>query len=565
MSAPAATPDAPTATPAPAGAIDRAQLRVLLRLFFKLNFRGHLARGMSRGGEAKTVNPIWIMCIYTFFGLVVGFPLSLACKDPLSYLSIIFTFTLMMGLMIAITESSQVLFNPQEEDVLGHRPIPARTLLLAKALNLLGITLMVTLALNVAPTFFTLRYAALAPWAPLVHILAVALLSAFAVACVVFLYGLLTRWVGPEKFQAVVTWTQIVMMVMATMGYQLISPLVGSMGQTDLTQYLPYVAPLPPVWFAAFEVTAGGTEWTPAVAALGLLGLGVTVALGWGALTRMATLQGGIAGAAAERAGVVRPPRPEKTESTRPVRLNPLLAVWLRDPVERAIFRLTATMLRRDRFIMQQVYPQLAFILVYPVIMVFSGGGGRHAGSPGGPPPGSFFIYFGVWMLSMLPTLSLEVLRMSENCDAAVIFAIAPLSGTAALFHGTRKAVLYYLVLPTAVLLAGVFAVISPDPLRDVLTALPMFVLLPTLALLPGLSGGYIPLSQPPKRGDKAGRFALMFGSMFMMAILGGISAILSHYRLTVYGLAVEIPIVWLINRAILRTIAARQPIRAED
>ncbi len=68
----------------------------------------------------------------------------------------------------------------------------------------------------------------------------------------------------------------------------------------------------------------------------------------------------------------------------------PGLGWWLRDPVERAAFLLTAAQLTRTRDVKLRVYPQIAQFTVYPLIFAVGGRGdvsgilsGFIAGFPG--------------------------------------------------------------------------------------------------------------------------------------------------------------------------------------
>src|SRR5262249_54454398 len=134
--------------------------------------------------------------------------------------------TMVMGGMTMVAESSQLLFSPDEHDILGHRPIGPRTLLLARSLSLLGLTLLMALSLNLLPMFFGLWIAGSPPWFPLAHLITIVMLSAFCAAAVVFVYVLLARLIGRERFDSFASWMQLAVSVTFILGYQIIPRLI---------------------------------------------------------------------------------------------------------------------------------------------------------------------------------------------------------------------------------------------------------------------------------------------------------------------------------------------------
>src|SRR5881394_966990 len=148
----------------PAGkisSIDRVQLRALLKCYWRLSTRGRVARAMGRGGKPRSL--IFVLVMY----LIVGFMTSMMAFSHID----LFTFTIIVHAMtffvvgMAVTsESGDILFNANESDVLVHRPIHPRTLLLAKTINLVAFTLILATALNFFPTFFALAISGTRPW-----------------------------------------------------------------------------------------------------------------------------------------------------------------------------------------------------------------------------------------------------------------------------------------------------------------------------------------------------------------------------------------------------------------
>ena len=154
--------------------VDRAQLGALLRTIFRVRTRGRrtFGRGRPRG-------LIFLVVIYAVMGALAG-AIAFLDVDVFTFATILGGMSLLIAGMSMVAESSQLLFSAQEHDIVGHRPINARTLLLARALSLLGLTLLLTLSLNLAPMFMGLAAHGAEPWLPLAHLVSITLLSVFA-------------------------------------------------------------------------------------------------------------------------------------------------------------------------------------------------------------------------------------------------------------------------------------------------------------------------------------------------------------------------------------------------
>jgi hypothetical protein len=117
----------------------------------------------------------------------------------------------------------------------------------------------------------------------------------------------------------------------------------------------------------------------------------------------------------------------------------------------------------------------------------------------------------------------LESLRISSEFAAADLFYVAPLKSAASLFHGVRKAAIYYLLIPAICVAWLLLWLLTPEARASFPLALAGLIAIPTLSLLPGLGGRYLPLSKPLVRGEQSSRnMGLMMVSMFgMLAVLG--------------------------------------------
>jgi hypothetical protein len=529
--------------------IDRVQLRALLKCYWRLSTRGRVARAMGRGGKPRGL--IFVLVMY----LIVGFMTSMIAFSPIdlfTYAIIVHSMTFFVVGMAVTSESGDILFNANESDVLVHRPIHPRTLLLAKTLNLIGFTLILATALNLFPTFFGLAVGGARPWFPAIHLFSMVVLCVFCAAAVICVYGLVIRFLDREKFDNFAAWSQVAMSILFIGGYQIVPRLLQRFEGLTLKPYARYLFPLPPAWFAGLDSAAAGD--LPFGALLGVIGLAVTAALAYVAIGKLSSSYSeGLAKIAETRSSEPARKRVRKSRAFR----NPLLRWWLRDPIELWTFRLAAAYMRRDRDTKLRLYPSLTIFLVFPVISLLDRNRGGFS---------SFAPLLTVWMLSMLPYQALQTLQMSQHYLAADIFAITPLATAASVFHGVRKATIVYLLLPALAVAGLLTGYLSPGGLQGLQLALPGLLLIPVLTLVPGLVEDYLPLSRPAARGDQTSRnLGLMFVSMIAMTIVLAATYIAWKLEVLWYMLAIEALVVILIYYLMNRIITNRVLVRHSD
>ena len=499
---------------------------------------------MGRGNKPRSL--IFVLVMYAFVGLMTG--LAASQLDVFTYTVLVHSMTFFVVGMAVTSESGDILFNANESDVLVHRPIHPRTLLLAKSINLIAFTLILAAALNLFPTFFGLSASGAPPWFPIVHLISMIFLCVFCASAVVCTYGLVIKFLNREKFDNFAAWSQVGMSILFIAGYQIVPRLLQRFKGLSFTPYARYLFPLPPAWFAGMDSWTVGDEQLSATLPLGIVGLLATTALAYLAIGRLAPSYGeGLTKLSETRS---RTPKATRVRSRATTIRNPILRWWLRDPIERQAFRLTAAYMRRDRDIKLRLYPSLTIFLIFPLMSLLD----RNRGSFS-----AFVPLITVWMLGMMPLQAMQTLQMSQHYLAADIFAIAPLPSTAPVFHGVRKATIYYLLGPAISIATILIVYLAPGGIQGLLLALPGVLAIPVVSLMPGLLEEYLPLSRPAARGEQSSRnMTLMFLTMFAMAGVLAIAYIAWTFDVIWYVLAVELVVSGLLYRILNRMIRNR-------
>jgi len=529
--------------------IDGQQLRALLRCYWRLSTRGKLAGAVRRRQSSKPRGLLFIAGMYMLVGLTTSLSVF-ANMNVFTYAMILHSMTFLVVGMAITSESGDILFSANESDVLLHRPIHSRTLLLAKGLNLVGLALFLAGSLNFFPTVFGLAAQGAQWWFPLTHIVSIALLSVFCCAAVVCTYGLIVRFFDRDKFDNFAAWTQVAMSFLFVGGYQLLPRLMQHFNGLNL-ETSPFLLPLPPAWFAAIDAIGSAQSAQHSVWWLVVIGFVATGGLAYSAVGKLAPSYGEALarlGETRQRAAKLRS-QPQQTNRRR----SSFFRWWMPDPIERASFRLAAAYMHRNREIKLRLYPSLGSFLIFPAMGLLD----RQTGAS------PFIPLLTVWMLGQLPIIAMETLRTSSQAAAADIFATAPIESGAPVFLGVRKATIFYLMVPALCLASGLLALVIHSR-SALLLALPGLVAIPVVSLLPACADTYLPLSRSPQVGTQSAKnTSLMLGSMLAMGILAGISYVASEMNLLSILLAVEIVIVAVVYWALKRHIQNR-PLRWE-
>lgn len=541
------TPRAPR-EPGLRGAIpDPVQVRAILVATLRRATRGTV----SATGRGRPRGLVFLLFTYGVMGLLFGM-LPFIGTDVFTFSMVIWSATFMMAGMTMVAESSTLLFDPRDHDILGHRPIHPRTLLAARALSLVALSLVLGLALNLVPTVTGLFARGSKPWFPVAHLATLPILAVFCAGTVVFVYALLARLVSRRAFDTMASWMQVGVSVVLVVSYQLVPRLMDRLGTFRLESAHPALLALPPTWFAALSMTMLGVDTGPRALALAGAALGATVVLAWGANRFLAEAYARQVAALSEASA----PAPSAARARRRgarSRFRGLLEAVLRDPVERGAFRLARAYLARDRDMRMRIYPSLALVAVFPVIAILDPDTRGRLGA-----------IMAIFIIGTLPATSMMTFKMSPHHAASELFRYVPVHGTASIFHGVRKAMLTFLVVPSLVVSAAILWFGTADH-HALLLALPALLAIPTLSLLDGLAGDYLPLSIAPTGGRQgAVNLGMMLLGFVSLGVFAGLAALADAQGWLWPLVAVELVTLAIVHPLLLRVIRMRALDRRE-
>lgn len=457
---------------------DRDLFIPLVRAHLRMSFRGRASQAFAGQLAGRPVGVAWLFVMYLAIGAAT-LPLVGHGADVFTYALVTQLMTWTMCGLSLTAEAGDALFAPSEPDVIGHRPVVADVVLAAKVTVLFAFSCSLALAQNLLPTIAIAMHMS---WrAALAHVGMVCLAVALITVLVTIVYGIAARLVPRNRFDDVAAWSQTGL-ALVFVALALVTPQSAFRGgAVHVSPKDTLLLGLAPAWFAGLEtwLATGSHDVIPLAAAAAVALSGILLVLRGPVLARLAEAMAHIVD---ERGG--RGARPLPTGEHWPLR------GWLRDPVERAAFQLATAYLRRDRDVRLRLRPSLVVFALLPLAgLVIETNRGGHL-----VPLAS------VCLLGMVPGVALEALRISSHPVASELFAIVPIAGTKAIFHGVRKAALWYVV-PGLALSVAISAVSQRGGL---VLAVPGIMALPVLSLIPGLFGPYVPLARPKGRGQQA-------------------------------------------------------------
>lgn len=491
--------------------IDFHQYRHLLYASLLLDFR----RRSIHLDAHTTQSALVLTCvIYGIFSLMLSLAFVFATPITLFHYSVLLlAYSMTMMALVVLSEFGATIINPEDYEILGHRPISSRTYFAVKLSNLLFYVLLFSASLSFFP-------AVVGAWAkdsrwyfPFVYFPVAVGASLFAASVIILFYGALLKVINYEKFKDVIVYFQVVLSLAVLIGYQLIPRSIRYVEQGHFADFDRWVLLIPPGWFAGLVqigmgyITRDYAVWAvwAMLATVFLLGAGLrSFSLDYSAhLARLRTT------ASASRSRSARPQEKTRGRSW----LDHLL---LRHPEERAGFYFVRQMLHRNRTLKLRLYPTLGFPLAFLLIGMVD----KSLGDPLVSKKFQTGSFFSILVGPMIVQSFLTLLPYSEEHAAGWIFQASPLEERERFFSSLKKALCLSLLLPLFAILAAIFSFLWP-PSHAVLHAAFGFTMAYFYLGLASLfyRGGY-PFSQPIVKGVQAQQMSLVF--VFFPA-LGGL------------------------------------------
>lgn len=521
---------------------DYTQFRAILRTKLLLDSRRH-SMGHTRRGKKERNRFVAALIFHVFMGTFIAFILPVGASAFTS-LTVIHTFIMVMIGMSLIADFTGVLMDTTDASVLDPRPITPRTALVARLAHIVTYLGLLASALSVAALIGGTAVFGVT-FLPIFAVTLVLDVVMIVFAVNLFYLGAL-RLTNVERFKDLIVYFQVIMTVVVVGGYQILPRLMDfkAVHEIDISGRW-WNAVFPPCWFAAPAGLMYGRPspviWLAAALGLAVPAIGLIVVVRHLAPGFAELLQRMDTDSATESGG-----------ARRERRLRGLLAsVITRDGEQRAGFTLSWTMLAHDRSVKQRVYSQVAFALLWPIVLLFIRPGGPALALREFDQPGNYLLplYFAAFFLPA----TLYQISYSTSYEAAWIYYAVPLKSPGKLVLGAIQALACRLALPVYLVVGSlVLAVGGWKLLPDVVLAFCMIAVAMSATAL--LVARDLPYSSSPSTMQSGGRFGAAFVMMLPPVMLGFLHFGLTHVR---GGVILAIPpaaaLVWVLMRLYTR------------
>ena len=505
--------------------VDAEQYHWLLQASLRMDFRSRStlpgAHQPNRTKSALLTTGI----MYMIFSLMLAASLRLAEVGTFFFTVVIFGYAMAMMALSILIEFGMVVISPDDFLILAHRPISSRTFFAVKFSNLLFYTLIIDLSLNLAPALLGWTFND-APWQfPLVYLMVAMLGGMFVAAVVVAVYGLLLQRVNYERFKDLLAWCQILFSFLFFFGYQLIPRLIGRVHGFHMEHIPAAAAALPPLWFASLaEVGLGHFSWPT----LGLAGVAVVATLLLlpgllhGVSLDYSDRIGSIVSAAAKRDAA----KKRKTSASSPSHIERLLAF---NQEERALLGFLLKMLRRNRLLKLQLYPNFGVVIALFAVGVMDHDSLNDPLVGGKMGVARIFPLMAFLFAAMGFTASLPY---SNEYEGGWIFHTAPIAHPECFLKAIKKALFLVLFAPLFVLNVILYSFFWPLAHAVAMSLYGLAIGIATFQVTLFWFKSF-PFSRKPEKGAQSRRMAIVF----VMMIAYGVFMALPNLFATLPGL----------------------------
>jgi hypothetical protein len=481
--------------------VDRDILLQLWKTQLRMEFR-KAAKNSSVSGISK-LGLLGQLLFYIF----MSFPLSVMAmvyKDLYSYSFLVMSFTMVFTFLSVMMEYSAVLLNLDDYMVIGCRPVSSNTYALAKILNILSYTLILTIPLILLPSII-LSYKYLPM--PLLGILIflIYLLSTITVVCLLsFFYVYLLKIIPPAKLKIILQYTQLFLAVIVFTGYQFVPIMAASHIQNHIQlSQLWYLAILPMGWYAGVCSLLAGVTTPVNYYSLAAVILLTPIAFYLGIVQTGRFYLGSMAKQTFDSEVKV-------VEKEKASKLG-LLYSWLKSEHSKAGFMLIATYMRRDHRLRMVIIPYLVMIVVMIVTLRFGKAGKE-------------FIYI---ITGYVPVIIIQIYQqvsMNEDWKGSWIYHSSPLRWDNFIW-GARMAINLYIIIPLLIFMLLIFT-LAGKGLDGAVILCVAYMMGEMIADMMQLLMPQMPLSNPTANQGRTG--ILMVLNMVGMLLGIGISFLIA-------------------------------------
>ena len=402
----------------------------------------------TRSGNSFKSSLITYGILGVFIGLLMLVPFSLFYKMNLAFGLIIF-----MVMATMISDFSTVLLDVKDKNILLPRPVDARTINTAKLLHIVIYLFTITMSISGLALLAGLFKYGVA--FALIFMFELMLICCLVVFFTSILYMAILSFFDGEKLKDMINYIQILLSIFMLVGYQFMGRIFNLTLLTVTFHPAWWHFLIPTTWFAApfsLFIEHNSSQYFTALSLLALIVptaatvLYMTLVIPYfeGKLQKLNS-----SSMRANKGAAVR----EKIQ-----RAAANLLCFSR--TEKAFYQFTQNMLSNERKLKLRLYPQLAFALAMPFLMLSGIIGSGVSWSDILVDLANSKLYLAVYLSAIFLAFTATMISSSENYSGAWIYRVLPIESPVPLLKGSLKAFIVKFIIPIYLLIALIFVLL---------------------------------------------------------------------------------------------------------
>lgn len=407
--------------------VDYKQMTAIIRL--KLTVDNRTSRRI-RGKNPQKINSAFLQQGFSmlFFG-TVSFFMTYSKSDLQTAILLFHSMILVMLVLSLLSEYSQMLFDPRDNHILSRMPVSPLTLSTAKLITLGFYMLFLTLCAALIPLFRIGIQQGVATG--LFFLLSALCNSLFALLITNSVYIGCLRFSSNEKFQNILSYIQIGMVILVVCSYQFLVHLPLHFSSGLFSSFSLQAILLPPVWFTSISLLAFSSNtclWFYS-------GLGIFVPL----CAAYISFKGFTPYFTTRFAGPGNQFQTKREKVKKEKTAHLLAALFTRHPLQKSGFMLSWRLASGNRKFKEAIVPAVTYILAITVIQLISFSD-TDRNSP--------FLYLPLYLSLMAAFMITDSMKYNESGNQLWIYQARPLINPGQFILGAFKAVYIKYFLP---------------------------------------------------------------------------------------------------------------------
>ncbi len=463
------------------------------------------------------------LALYVLYGLAT-IPFLFFGDSVMLQMGIVFGIAMFMIMTSLIADFSSVLLDVRDRILLAAAPVDDRTLNAAKLVHISIYMMLIALSLLGIPSLVILVSKGILFF--LLFLVMLLFMMLLIIALTAITYMMMLRVFDGERLKDMINYVQILLSVGVFVGYQVVIRSFDLVGLNVTYEFNWWHLLMPPLWFAApFEWLLGGNT-SQSLVVLSAAAVSIPILSIWMYIRKMPLFERDLQKLMAEARGGKQP---------HALVMKFWEAVLCRNKEERASFRFSWQLMKRERDFKLKVYPSLGigFIAPFLFLYIFLSDGTWEDMINSNT---YFMIYFGFIIIAPLVIM----LSYSGKFKGAWIYAVSPITSASRVKRAALKASLAQLFLPVYILQSVIFTFlfgwrVVPDLIIILLSA----VFYAVICYAVGSKGTW-PFSLPMGESVQSGT-AKQIIFMLLIGVFAGIHLLMSKIP---YGTPIHLAVI---------------------